>query len=136
MFLAYSYVKCDKGRYELTTLPEHTSPPPVCSGVRVIQSLVLYVCFVDRCLPFCSVSFVHCVVWSASIYGFWLLRLVSSSSSCIITLCFSLLLCQLFVVYYLIFCTDPGIYLAFLWFLCVREVVYWDWRVIDCKCFH
>ena len=70
MFLAYSYVRCDKARHELTTFPEHTRSPPVFSGVRVIQSLVLNVCFVDRCLPFYSVSFVHCVVWSASIYEF------------------------------------------------------------------
>jgi hypothetical protein len=35
-----------------------------------------YVCFVDRCLSFCTFSFGHCVVCS-SIYGFWL-----SSSSC------------------------------------------------------
>ena len=70
MFLAYFYVRCDKARHELTTLPEHTSSPPVFSGVGVIQSLVLYVWFVDRCLPFYSVSFVHCVVWSASIHGF------------------------------------------------------------------
>jgi hypothetical protein len=33
---------------------------------------VLYVCFVDRCLSFCTFSFDHCVVCSSSIYGFWL----------------------------------------------------------------
>jgi hypothetical protein len=48
--------------------PEFT---PVFSGVRVTRSLVLYVCFVDRCLSFCTFSFGHCVVCS-SIYGFWL----------------------------------------------------------------
>jgi hypothetical protein len=32
----------------------------------------LYVCFVDRCLSFCTFSFGHCVVCSSSIYGFWL----------------------------------------------------------------
>jgi hypothetical protein len=37
---------------ELFTLLEHVSSPPVFSGVRVIQSLVLYVCFVDRLLSF------------------------------------------------------------------------------------
>jgi hypothetical protein len=37
---------------ELLTLPEHMSSPPVFSGVRVTRSLVLYVCFVDRCLSF------------------------------------------------------------------------------------
>ena len=46
--------------------------PPVFNGVRVTRSLVLYVCFVDRCLSFCSFSFDHCVVCSSSIYGFWL----------------------------------------------------------------
>jgi hypothetical protein len=44
---------------------------PCFSGVRVTQSLVLCVCFVDRCLSFCTFSFGHCVVRS-SIYGFWL----------------------------------------------------------------
>jgi hypothetical protein len=45
---------------------------PVFCGVRVTRSLVLYVCFVDRCLSFCTFSFGHCVVCSSSIYGFWL----------------------------------------------------------------
>jgi hypothetical protein len=35
-------------------LPEHLSSPPVFSGVHVTRSLVLYVCFVDRCLFFCT----------------------------------------------------------------------------------
>ena len=66
---------------ELLTLPKHLSSPPVFSGVRVTRSLVLYVCFVDRCLSFCPFSFGHCVVCSSSIYGFWLPLLVSSNSS-------------------------------------------------------
>jgi hypothetical protein len=57
---------------ELLTLPENPSSPPVSSGVRVTRSLVLYVCFVDRCLSFCIFSFGHCFV-CPSIYGFWLL---------------------------------------------------------------
>jgi hypothetical protein len=48
------------------------SSPPVFSGVRVTRSLVLNVCFVDRCLSFCPFSFGHYVVCSSSIYGFWL----------------------------------------------------------------
>ena len=56
----------------LFTLPEHLSSPPVFIGVRVTRSLVLYVCFVDHCLSFCTFSFGHCVVCSSSIYGFWL----------------------------------------------------------------
>ncbi len=35
------------------------------------RSLVVCVCFVDRCLSFCPFFFGHCVVCS-SIYGFWL----------------------------------------------------------------
>ena len=35
---------------------------------RVTGSLVLYVCFVDRCLSFCHFSFGHCVL----LYGSWL----------------------------------------------------------------
>ena len=57
---------------ELLILPEHLRSPPNFSGVRVTRSLVLYVCFVDRCLSFCTFSFGHCVVCSSSIYGFWL----------------------------------------------------------------
>jgi hypothetical protein len=41
-------------------LPEHLSSPLVCNGIRVIRSLVLCVCFVDRCLFFCPFSFGHC----------------------------------------------------------------------------
>ena len=53
---------------ELLTLPDHMSSPPAISGVRVTRSLVLCVCFVNRCLSFCTFSFGH----SSSIYGFWL----------------------------------------------------------------
>jgi hypothetical protein len=55
---------------ELLTLPEHLRSPLVFSEVPVTRSLVLYVCFVDRCLSFCTFSFDHCVVSSSSIYGF------------------------------------------------------------------
>jgi hypothetical protein len=37
---------------EQLNLPEHLSSPPVFSGVRVTRSVVLCVCFVDRCLFF------------------------------------------------------------------------------------
>ena len=57
---------------ELLTLPGYLSLLPVCSGFRVTRSLVLCVCFVDRCLSFCPFSFGHCVVCSSSIYVFWL----------------------------------------------------------------
>ena len=55
---------------ELLTLPEHLSSSPDFSGARVTRSLVFCVCFVDRCLSFCTFSFVHCVVCLASIYGY------------------------------------------------------------------
>jgi hypothetical protein len=38
----------------------------------VTRSLVLYACFVDRCLSLCTFSFGHCGVCPSSIYGFWL----------------------------------------------------------------
>ena len=44
---------------ELLTHPEHLSSLPVFSGVRVTRYLVLYVCFADRCLSFCTFSFGH-----------------------------------------------------------------------------
>ena len=55
---------------ELLTLPDHMSSPTILSGVRVTWSLVLYVCFVNRCLSFCTFSFGHCAVCFSSIYGF------------------------------------------------------------------
>jgi hypothetical protein len=57
---------------ELPNLPEHMISSPVFSGVRVTRSLVLCVCFVDRCLSFYTFYFGHCVVSSSSIYRFWL----------------------------------------------------------------
>jgi hypothetical protein len=57
---------------ELPTLPEHLSSSPDFSRVRITRSLVVYVCFVYRCLFFCTFSFGHCVVCSSSIFGFWL----------------------------------------------------------------
>ena len=47
---------------ELFTLQEHLSSPLVFSWVPVARSLVVCVCFVYRCLVFCTFS----------IYGFWL----------------------------------------------------------------
>jgi hypothetical protein len=38
--------------FSTTNVPEHLSSHPVFSGVRVTRSLVLCVCFVDRCLSF------------------------------------------------------------------------------------
>ena len=43
-------------------IPGKLSSLPIFSGVRVTRSLVLCVCFVDRCLSFCPCSFGHCVV--------------------------------------------------------------------------
>ena len=57
---------------ELLTLLEHLSSPPVLSRVRVTRSLVLCVCFEDRCLSFFTLFFCHCVVCSSLIYRFWL----------------------------------------------------------------
>jgi hypothetical protein len=50
--------------------PEFT---PVFSRVRVTRSLVLYVCFVDRCLSFCTFSF-----WSLCCLFFFDIRILST----------------------------------------------------------
>ena len=47
------------------------------SWVRATRSLALYVCFVDRCLSFCTFSFGHCIL---------IAPLISSNSSYTITL--------------------------------------------------
>ena len=52
---------------ELLIHVEHMCSPSVFSGVRVTRSLVLCVCFVDRCLSLCPFSFSHCVVCSSLI---------------------------------------------------------------------
>jgi hypothetical protein len=65
---------------KLSTLPEHLSSPPVFSGVRVTRSLVLCVCFVDRCLSFCPFSFGHCLFFFD--LRIQITPLVSSNSSC------------------------------------------------------
>ena len=57
---------------EQLTPPEHLTSLPVFSGVPVTRSLVLYICFVDRCLSFCAVFLSNCFVCSSTIYGFWL----------------------------------------------------------------
>ena len=66
---------------ELITLPEHLSSPPVFSGVRVTRSLVLYVCFPDRCLSFLCFYFwpLCCLFFDIR---FLIAPLVSSNSSC------------------------------------------------------
>ena len=56
----------------LLTLPDHMSSRPVFSVIPVPRFLYLCVCFVDRCLSFCPFCFSHCVVYSSSIYEFWL----------------------------------------------------------------
>ena len=38
--------------------------------IHVTRTLVLYVCFVDRCFFCCTLSFDLCVFCSSSIYGF------------------------------------------------------------------
>ena len=64
---------------ELLTLPEHLSSPPVFSGVRVTRSLVICVCFVDRCLSFCPFFLPLCCLFFFEL-GILITPLVSSNS--------------------------------------------------------
>jgi hypothetical protein len=64
----------------MLSLPEHLSLTPVFSGFRVTRSFALYVCFVERCLSFCTFSLGHCVVCS-SIIRILITPFVSSNSS-------------------------------------------------------
>ena len=61
LFFILKYVLMDATSGAGTaSLPEHLSSPPVFSAVGVTGSLVLSVCFVDRCLSFwllCCLSF-------------------------------------------------------------------------------
>jgi hypothetical protein len=69
-FTAFDY---PFGIFKLLSISKLLNKPPVFSGIRVTWSLVLCVCFVDRCLSFCHFSFGHCVICS-SISGFSLPR--------------------------------------------------------------
>ena len=65
LFAFYIYLRrVSPVEQELRTFPEHMSSPPVFSGVRVTQSLVLCVCYVDRCLSCCFFFF----IWSLMLY--------------------------------------------------------------------
>ena len=57
---------------ELPTHPEHLSASPIVSGICITRSFVLCICYVDRCLSFCSFYFGHCVVCFSPICKFWL----------------------------------------------------------------
>jgi hypothetical protein len=63
----------DFSTFFIHDLVDHGYVPIVVNTSRSFpRSLVIYVCFVDRCLSFCTFSFGHCVVCSSSMYGFWL----------------------------------------------------------------
>jgi hypothetical protein len=49
------------------TYPNQGNKYVIFCGVHVTRSLVLCVCFVYRCLSFCTFTFGHCVVCSSSI---------------------------------------------------------------------
>ena len=70
---------------ELITLPEYLRSPPVFSVVRVIRSLVICVCYVDRCMSFCPFFFLPlcCLFFYLRILNS---LLVSSNSSQILSL--------------------------------------------------
>ena len=53
-------------------LPEHLSWARVLVGFVLPRFVVVCVCFVDRCLFFCSFSFCHYIVRASSILGLWL----------------------------------------------------------------
>ena len=64
------------------TLPEHLNLPPDFSEVRGTRTLVLYVCFVDRCSTFWTFSFGHCLLFFD--IRILISPLVSSNSSSVI----------------------------------------------------
>jgi hypothetical protein len=84
---------------ELLTLPKDLSspPPPDFSGVRFTRSLVLYICFVDRCLSFWSL----CCLFSFDL-RILINPLVSSNSSCLLcssTMTFAMHVALIYVRY-------------------------------------
>jgi hypothetical protein len=71
IFVVFGVMMLPLVEQELLTFPEYLRFPPVFSWFRVTRSFALCVCFVDRCLFFCTFSFGQWVFCS-SIYGFWL----------------------------------------------------------------
>ena len=72
-FLTFLVRLKDFSTFLIHDLVDHGYVPIVVNTSRSFpRSLVIYVCFVDRCLSFCTFSFGHCVVCSSSMYGFWL----------------------------------------------------------------
>jgi hypothetical protein len=67
-FTTSNYPRVSLVEQELTYPSGAPGFTPVFNGVRVTRSLVLYVCFVDRCLSFCTFYFGHCVVCSSSMW--------------------------------------------------------------------
>ena len=67
-------------KQELLTLPEQLGSPSFSSGVRATRSLVLCVCFVDRCLSFVLFFWLLCCLL---LFDLWILitPFVSSNSS-------------------------------------------------------
>jgi hypothetical protein len=65
----------------------------------VTRSFVVCVCFVGRCLSFCTFSFCYCVVWFSSIYAFgiplWCLQTLQL---------FCFYFCFYFCFWFLVFC--------------------------------
>jgi hypothetical protein len=71
IFVVFGVMMLPLAEQELFTLPEYLRSHGF-SWVRVTRSFACCVCFVDRCLSFCTFSFGQCVFCSSSIYGFWL----------------------------------------------------------------
>ena len=74
---------------KLLTLPMHMISPPVFSGVRVTRSLVLWVCFVDRCLFFSKVRVTRSLVlWVCFVDRCLFFSKVRVTRSLVLCLCF------------------------------------------------
>jgi len=89
---------------------------PIFSGVRVTRSLVLYVCFVDRCLSFCT-FFLLAIVLSV------LLRYTDSEYP------FSIF--KLFLPHVYIDCVMINIYQAEKWKYC-QNMYYFELMPLYC----
>ena len=76
---------------EIPTLPEHLSSPPVFSAVCVTRPLVLFICFVDCCLYFCTFSLaimLSVLRYTDSDYPFGIFKLFLYGSNFLVILCY------------------------------------------------
>ena len=89
-------------KQEMPTLSEHLSSPPVFCAVCVTRPLVLFICFVDGCLYFCTFSFAIVLSvllrYTDSDYPFGIFKLFLYGSNFLVILCYGSVIVAIVIV--------------------------------------